>query len=103
MSSTELSFSQNLLIDKEHPSLPGHFPDHPVVPGVVILDQVLRLWQKHSNRRVVKVNNAKFVHLLNPGSQCRIAYHEKKNQTIEFLITDETQTIIAKGLFTYER
>lgn len=28
-------------IPHDHPSLPGHFPGQPVVPGVLVLDRVL--------------------------------------------------------------
>ena len=30
-------------IAADHPALPGHFPGHPIVPGVVLLDEVLAL------------------------------------------------------------
>lgn len=31
-----------LRIDAAHPCLPGHFPGRPVVPGVLILEEVMR-------------------------------------------------------------
>lgn len=32
---------QSFVIAADHPSLPGHFPGRPLVPGVVLLDRVL--------------------------------------------------------------
>ena len=31
----------SFMISAAHPSLDGHFPGHPIVPGVVILDHVV--------------------------------------------------------------
>jgi 3-hydroxyacyl-[acyl-carrier-protein] dehydratase len=31
------------VVPADHPSLPGHFPGCPIVPGVVLLDHVLAL------------------------------------------------------------
>jgi 3-hydroxymyristoyl/3-hydroxydecanoyl-(acyl carrier protein) dehydratase len=35
-----VSFETSRVIAADHPSLPGHFPGNPIVPGVVILDEV---------------------------------------------------------------
>ena len=45
----DMTFELRRSITADHPSLPGHFPDAPLVPGVLILDEVLaalRDWQK---------------------------------------------------------
>lgn len=33
----------SFMVGEDHPSLPGHFPGRPIVPGVVLLDRALRL------------------------------------------------------------
>jgi 3-hydroxyacyl-[acyl-carrier-protein] dehydratase len=56
------------VIPDTHPSLPGHFPGNPVVPGVVILDAVLQAlyaWQPGS--RLARMPSVKFVSPLRPG------------------------------------
>ena len=44
-----------LRVAASHPSLAGHFPGHPIVPGVVLLDEVLAVIQQHRPGFVVAV------------------------------------------------
>lgn len=51
----------------DHPSLAGHFPGRPVVPGVVILDHVRCALLEHwPTARLTAVPNVKFLSPLLP-------------------------------------
>ncbi len=100
--STHLSFEQKMLISHKHPSLPGHFPNNPVVPAVVILDQVIRLWQNKTNKQITQLSNSKFIQVLLADTHYTIHYKEaKKNGQIAFEIRDNKPTIIVRGSFRY--
>jgi 3-hydroxyacyl-[acyl-carrier-protein] dehydratase len=50
-------------IAADHPALAGHFPGNPVVPGVLLLDQVLKA------AGATNVPSAKFHAPLRPGEE----------------------------------
>jgi 3-hydroxyacyl-[acyl-carrier-protein] dehydratase len=62
-----LNFEVCRAIGPDHPSLPGHFPGTPIVPGVVILDEIvaaLTEWRKDSHLTVIRA--VKFLVPLRP-------------------------------------
>ena len=66
---TAHAFEQTLCIAADHPSLAGHFPDQPLVPGVIVLEQValaLRAWR---GLRLTRVLEAKFMQPLRPAQR----------------------------------
>jgi 3-hydroxyacyl-[acyl-carrier-protein] dehydratase len=68
-----MTFEVCRVIMADHPSLPGHFPDAPLVPGVLILDEVLaalRDWRKDYELRAIRA--VKFLHPLKPEEQFTI-------------------------------
>jgi len=48
-----MTYKRTLAISTDHPALPGHFPGHPVVPGVVVLDEVIETLGEQYGQRVV--------------------------------------------------
>jgi len=94
------SISNAINIASNHPSLAGHFPQNPIVPGVVILDQVIRLWQKNNHYHIAKIQNAKFINILHAETPCSVRYTKKSQGKIEFLVEQhKTNIVICKGIF----
>ena len=68
-----MSFEVRRKISAGHPALPGHFPDTPIVPGVVILDEILAAlteWREDSH--VTSIRTVKFLVPLKPEQRFTI-------------------------------
>lgn len=69
-------FEVDCSVSADHPSLPGHFPGLPIVPGVLLLDRVLDGVQQITGRRVGRLERVKFVAALRPAeaavARCRL-------------------------------
>ena len=85
-------------INANHPSLPGHFPGNPVVPGVVILDEVIHaLAQWQPQLQVVGFNTVKFLQPLLPGETFNIEFVHSKTARMKFECK-KNQTVFATGI-----
>lgn len=58
----------------DHPSAAGHFPGHPVIPGAVLLDEVVHVLHKFlgNEQATLEVRTAKFLHPVLPGERISI-------------------------------
>jgi 3-hydroxyacyl-[acyl-carrier-protein] dehydratase len=70
-----------LSVDSTHPSLPGHFPGMPVVPGVVVLSLILdEVRRQLPMVKVVGVRKLKFLQMLLP----------RQSFVVEFSLPDQS-------------
>jgi len=79
MNNTSVS---QLIVPADHPSLAGHFPGNPIVPGVVLLDLVLAAIQAQRPCTLQSIPGVKFLRPVQPNE--RIDLH------VEFADTSVT-------------
>ena len=84
-------------IGADHPSLPGHFPGTPIVPGVVILDEILVAlseWREDSRPTVIR--SVKFLRPLMPEQSFTIRFAAKRENEneIDFSCRVEDRVIV---------
>jgi 3-hydroxyacyl-[acyl-carrier-protein] dehydratase len=96
------TISATMVISSAHPSLRGHFPQRPVVPGVVILDHVIdaayqQLPTPFSVRSVVQT---KFLRALLPNEEAIITM-ELRTSSLHFVVTVGA-AVVASGALKVE-
>lgn len=90
-------------IPETHPALVGHFPDNPVVPGVVILDcvkqSVLQLTERGT---VVGFPSVKFIVPLKPNQSFLVTLACKDREALSFEC-HHNDRLLCKGQITLNR
>ena len=70
-----MTFEVTRVVRADHPSLPGHFPDTTLVPGVVILDEILAaLDEWRQGCHLTGIRTVKFLVPLKPGQLFNIYF-----------------------------
>ena len=77
-----------LTIAAQHPSLPGHFPGNPIVPGVVILSSVFTALEcAHPEWEISGIKKLKFLQPLLPDQEFAVQFGQVKNNGLRFSCT----------------
>lgn len=80
-----MSHRTTMTIPADHPSLPGHFPGAPVVPGVVLLQAVTEAVRQWRGEVVLTgLPTAKFLHTVAPGTPIEVELDETAPGRIRF-------------------
>lgn len=91
----------NFRIDAGHPCLAGHFPGRPVVPGVLLLEQVVAAIEAvHGPLPALRLPQAKFARPLLPGEGARVELEARAGDDARrwrFRVLREDGSLLASG------
>ena len=92
-----MTFEAIRIIRANHPTLPGHFPGTPLVPGVVILDEVLAVlieWRQDS--QLTGIRMVKFLAPLQPEQAFTISLSARNEhaEEVNFCCRAEDRVIV---------
>jgi 3-hydroxymyristoyl/3-hydroxydecanoyl-(acyl carrier protein) dehydratase len=94
MSKLTLSLAAN------HPTAAGHFPGNPIIPGALLLAEVLRCIEQAEGARFVSCNvkAAKFLAPARPGDLVEIEYSRSVQGTLEFQCAVGATRVLSGGV-----
>jgi 3-hydroxyacyl-[acyl-carrier-protein] dehydratase len=96
MKHTEFEFS----VPAAHPCLAGHFPGNPIVPGVLLLDELIENLSASAGEPVVRIVRVKFSSALVPGERA-MAQCDVDGERASFRVSvlrGSMRVVVAEGL-----
>ncbi|MGI9451918.1 MAG: hypothetical protein ACR2QH_14950 [Geminicoccaceae bacterium] len=74
-----------VVIPDDHPCLPGHFPGKPIVPAVVVLDEVrAMIADTCPEQPICAIDHSKFQDFVLPGQPFKIVLTASRAGAIDF-------------------
>ncbi len=97
----EASAAASFVIAPDHPAMAGHFPGHPVVPGVVLLDHAIILIGAALAQplEIFQIGSVKFLSPVSPGEPVTLTHETDARGTIHFTL-DANGRDVASGTLT---
>ena len=68
------SIEATITFNEKHPIFSGHFPDNPIVPGVMQVQIIKDLMEKHLNQNLLlyQAKNIKFLSIISPVKNSQV-------------------------------
>jgi 3-hydroxyacyl-[acyl-carrier-protein] dehydratase len=75
-------------IPVEHPAFAGHFPNFPVLPGAVLLDEILQVIERQCGLDLCrwKIASVKFLDVVRPGDTLRLEQETAQKGLVRFTV-----------------
>jgi 3-hydroxyacyl-[acyl-carrier-protein] dehydratase len=90
----------SISVPVDHPAFAGHFPRFPVLPGAVLLDEVLQIIQR--DRRIDlaqwRISSAKFLDAVRPGDVLDLEHIALHENLIRFTVRAVQRTVASGSL-----
>lgn len=77
----------DIVIPRDHPSAVGHFPGNPIVPGALLLSEVIHAWETIISDPIgqTSVKVAKFLSPTRPGDTVAIQFESVTTSQVKFI------------------
>jgi 3-hydroxymyristoyl/3-hydroxydecanoyl-(acyl carrier protein) dehydratase len=96
-----MTLAGRFTIGPDHPCLPGHFPGRPVVPGVVLLDEVLAaILAVRPGYRAAGLPSVKFTRPVLPGKEVEISCDTRTDRVAFVCVAEGAE--VARGAVVLE-
>ena len=77
--------SFDFTVSSPHPSIPGHFPGNPIVPGAVIIENVIKVFSRsNDSREITSLSTVKFIKPIEVNQKVDVNFLSISTELISF-------------------